>query len=91
MVIAEGIAVFASAFLIIYQSVDWRITEARNFNDAIKEAKGFNKFLKRKFRRSDSDYIGNMNHIHVNLAYVSNIFSKLINADDGGELIFMSF
>ena len=62
-----------------------------NFNDAIKEAKGFNKFLKRKFRRSDSDYIGNMNHIHVNLAYVSNIFSKLINADDGGGVNLYEF
>jgi hypothetical protein len=53
-----------------------------NFEDAAKEAKDFNKFIGTQFRRSDSKYIGNMNHIHVSMAYVSDIFTKLINKTD---------
>ena len=54
----------------------------RNFKVAAEEAKGFNKFIGTKFRRNDSKYIGNLNHIHVNMAYVSNIFTKLINQSE---------
>jgi hypothetical protein len=53
-----------------------------NFKEATDEAKKFNKFLGKHFRRTDSDYIGNMNHIHVNLGFVSKIFTKLINAQE---------
>ena len=52
-----------------------------NFEEAIKEAKKFNKFIGTTFRRTDSDYIGNMNHIHVNLGFVSKVYTTLINSD----------
>ena len=52
-----------------------------NFEEAIKEAKKFNKFIGNTFRRTDSDYIGNMNHIHVNLGFISSVYTKLFNAD----------
>tara|TARA_R110001592_G_scaffold70259_5_gene215306 strand:+ start:1203 stop:5087 length:3885 start_codon:yes stop_codon:yes gene_type:complete len=57
------------------------------FVAAAATAKSFNGKLGHKFRREDNDYIGNMNHIHVNMAYVSTLFTKLSTSDDKSTYI----
>ncbi len=63
------------------------LLNCERFVAAAKTAKTFNTSLGRDFRRENNDYIGNMNHIHVNMAYVSTLFTKLSTSEDKSTYI----
>lgn len=63
------------------------------FGQAAIRTKKFNNILDRLFRRDEegSQYIGNLNHIHVNCSFISKTLTQLINADEKGAVNIYDF